>query len=330
MIAPLLMVSMVGCASYREHQLPVQVLTARAELSQVSEVMPIKQLLRPGDVLDVLFHLNTASDGAYKIQRGDHIELSFLTANELSGTRIVMPDGGVDMPYVGGITVAGLTVAEAQQLVIDKYDSVLRRPEVVLAVARPMAQLEHLRMTLNHPATGLSREITVGADGRASFPLVGTLSLQGKSVEEVAQDLNERYAREFGEIRADVLLKSTAANEVFVLGAVTQPGAYPVRRAVSVLEALTLAQGPLLGANLETVAIIRRNGNEVEIRLYDVDAALRGRADTFAYLQPDDLVYVPKTRLTRAGEISRQLADVVLFQGVGFSFSYRLDDKDDE
>src|SRR5690554_7649906 len=47
---------------------------------------------------------------------------------------------------------------------------VLRRPEIVVSVARPMAQLENLRMTLNHPATGMSREITVGADGRASFP----------------------------------------------------------------------------------------------------------------------------------------------------------------
>ena len=29
-----------------------------------------------------------------------------------------------------------------------------------------------------------------------------------------------------------------------------------------------------------------------------------------------------------AGELARQLADVVLFQGVGFSFGYRVDNKD--
>lgn len=319
-----------GCSSVQESQLPVQLVTAPAEHSQASEVMPIKQLLRPGDVLDVIFHLNTSSDGPYRIQRGDHLEMMFLTASELNGTRIVMPDGVVDMPYVGAIEVAGLSVADAQRKVIEQYSRVLRRPEIVVSVARPMAQLENLRMTLNHPATGMSREITVGADGRASFPLVGTLALQGKSVEDVVAELNQLYAAEFGEIRADVLLKSTVANEVYVLGAVTQPGAYPVRRPVSVLEALTMAQGPLLGANLETVAIMRRRGNEVAVHLYDVDAALKGQAQTFAYLQPDDLIYVPKTRLTRAGEVSRQLADVVLFQGVGFSFSYRVDNKDDD
>jgi polysaccharide export outer membrane protein len=41
------------------------------------------------------------------------------------------------------------------------------------------------------------------------------------------------------------------------------------------------------------------------------------------------MLYVPKTKLASAGELARQLADVVLFQGVGLSFGYRLDNKDD-
>ena len=39
------------------------------------------------------------------------------------------------------------------------------------------------------------------------------------------------------------------------------------------------------------------------------------------------MLYVPKTALASAGELSRQLADVVLFQGVNFGFSYRADNK---
>jgi len=41
------------------------------------------------------------------------------------------------------------------------------------------------------------------------------------------------------------------------------------------------------------------------------------------------MLYVPKTKLASAGELARQLADVVLFQGMGLSFSYRVDNKDD-
>ena len=51
-------------------------------------------------------------------------------------------------------------------------------------------------------------------------------------------------------------------------------------------------------------------------------------AQKLAYLQPEDMLYVPKTKLASAAELSRQLADVVLFQGFGFSFSYRVDNKE--
>src|SRR5690606_9065376 len=145
---------------------------------------------------------------------------------------------------------------------VEKYAKTLKTPEIILAVPRPMAQLENLRMTLNHPATGLSRDILVGADGRASFPLIGTLSLQGLTIEELRNEVNKRYATELGQIRADVILKSTGPNQVYILGEVQQPGAYPITRPVSVLEALTLAQGASPNARLDSAVIMRRNGNE--------------------------------------------------------------------
>ncbi len=125
----------------------------------------------------------------------------------------------------------------------------------------------------------------------------------------------------------DVLLKATAANEIYVLGEVAQPGSFPIRRPVSVLEALTLARGPTLKAKLGSVVIMRRTGNHVQAVHYDVDKALDGSGAQIAYLQPEDMLYVPKTALASAGELSRQLADVVLFQGVNFGFSYRADNK---
>jgi polysaccharide export outer membrane protein len=111
------------------------------------------------------------------------------------------------------------------------------------------------------------------------------------------------------------------------LGEVAQPGSYPIRRPISVLEALTLARGANVKARLDSVVIMRRNGNQVEARHYDVEKALSGDASQIAYLQPEDMLYVPKTGLAKAGETARQLADVVLFQGVGFGFGYRVDNK---
>lgn len=322
---------LAGCASkeqkHKPVSIPVNIETAEQEHHQRMEILPIKQVLRPLDVIDVIFHIGTTSKEAYRIQPGDQVELTFLTANELSGTRLVLPDGSIEMPYAGAIKLAGLTVLEAQKVVVEKYAKTLKTPEIILAVPRPMAQLENLRMTLNHPATGLSRDILVGADGRASFPLIGTLSLQGLTIEELRNEVNKRYATELGQIRADVILKSTGPNQVYILGEVQQPGAYPITRPVSVLEALTLAQGASPNARLDSAVIMRRNGNEATMHLYDIKEAVNREALQMAYLQPDDLLYIPQTRLSKAGQISRQIADVILYQGMGFGFSYRVDTK---
>jgi polysaccharide export outer membrane protein len=319
---------LAGCAMSKISEMPARLFTAPAEQAQASEIIPVKQVLRPLDVLDIIFHIDTTTQEAYLIQPGDQVHLKFLTADEFSGAQQVMPDGAIMLPHVGAIEVGGLSVIDAQQRVREKFSRVLKRPEIVFSVLRPWAQLEELRQSLLHRQTGMSREIVVGANGSASFPLVGSVALQGMSVDELTQLLNDRYAERHRQIRVEVLLKSTAANQVFVLGAVNQPGAYPIRRPISVPEALTLAHGTPIGARLDSVVIMRRQGNQVEARLYNVEKALDGDAELFAYLQPDDLVYVPKTRLTRLGEISRQLAEVILFNGVGYSFSYRVDDKE--
>lgn len=333
-----ILVLLVGCAGKQDMVLPVHMPSAdKVETGRqgdqdewVQEIIPIIQVLRPMDVLDVIFHIGTVSSEAYRIQPGDHVEMSFLTANELSATHLVLPDGTVEMPYVGRISVAGLTTAEVRLLLLKNYKGILKNPVVAVAVPKPMAQLENLRMTLNHPAFGMSREILVGADGRASFPLIGSLLLQGMSLDELRDELNRRYASLLGQMRVDVLLKSTIPNQVYVLGEVGQPGAYTINRPVSVLEALTLAHGANAKARLDSVVVMRRKGNEAVAYLYDVQKAIDGKSRYMAYLQADDLLYIPQTRLSKAGQISRQLADIILFQGFGFNFSYRVDNKNSD
>ncbi|AZD60865.1 putative polysaccharide biosynthesis protein [Pseudomonas chlororaphis subsp. aurantiaca] len=325
-----MLAALAGCSSPDVEQMPVQVLSADAGQGQMTEVLPVEQVLRPQDVLDVIFHIGSTSQTRYRVQPGDQVDVSFLSAAELGGNKLVLPDGSIEMPYVGNVQVAGLTAEEARRTLESAYARVLKKPQVTFSISHAMAQLDNLRTSLTNPATGLSREITVGSDGRASFPLLGAMSLQGMTLSQLQKTINQRYAKEVGQVSADVLLKSTAANEVFVLGEVGQPGAYPIRRPVSVLEALTLAKGAGPTARLDSVVIMRRTGNQVQARTYDVAAALDRNAAQFAYLQPDDLLYVPKTRLAKAGAFSKQLADIIMFQGVGFSFGYRVDNKESD
>lgn len=324
LILVLLSTSISACSNKDARKIPVQILSASAAPPQLTEVTPIKQILRPQDVLDVIFHIGSSLDTPYLLRPGDKVDISFLSAPELSGSKLVLPDGTIELPYVGNLKIAGLTADQANQALESRYANVLKHPQITLSIYQA---LDNLRTSLTHPGTGLSREITVGADGGASFPLLGGMSLSGKSLDELQHIVNRRYASEVGQISVDILLKKTAANEVFVMGEVGRPGAYPIRRPISVLEALALAKGPNTNARLDSVVIMRRHNNQVETRVYDVDSTLDGNALNFAYLQADDLLYVPKGRLAKAVDLSTQIAELIKFQGYGVSFGYRLDKK---
>ncbi|WP_342648838.1 polysaccharide biosynthesis/export family protein [Pseudomonas sp. REB1044] len=329
----LCVLALAGCSSPQGRQMPVQILTAPPTENQATEVARREQVLRPQDVLEVIFHVSNRTAGVYRIQSGDTLDLSFMAASSLNGQQLVQPDGSITLPSTNtSVRVEGLTPSDAENAIRQAYNDKRvfkpNRDQVTVRVLSPMTDEINLKNALTHPGTGMSRDITVGNDGRATFPEIGSVPLQGMTVNQLRDYLNERYAQLPGRMSVDVLLKSTAANEIYVLGEVGQPGAFEIRRPVSVLEALTLARGPTIKAKLGSVMIMRRTGNTVQAYQYDVDQALSGKSQSIAYLQPEDMLYVPKTALASAGELSRQLADVILFQGIGVSFGYRLDNKD--
>src|SRR5690606_6263540 len=259
----LLLVMLAGCSSNAERAMPARILTAPDALAGRAEILPVQQVLRPLDVLEVIYHIDLDSDAAYRIQNGDQLELNFVTARGLNSSKTVMPDGTVNLEYAGTVKVAGLTVKEAEQKITELYSQTLRNPIISASVPRAQSNLQNLRDTLFSPGGGMSRDITIGPDGRATFPMLGNMPLTGVTLQELEKALNQRYAREVGPLRVDVLLKSSMPNEVFILGEVGQPGAYPVRRPISVLEALTLARGHTPRSDLREVMIVNRQGDQV-------------------------------------------------------------------
>ncbi|MFQ6573800.1 polysaccharide biosynthesis/export family protein [Pseudomonas sp. UM16] len=331
----LCLLTLAGCANQQTRQMPVQIMTAPPGTAQSAELPRSEQVLRPQDVLDVIFHVSTSGSDTYRIQPGDTVGLAFLSASSLNGNQLVLPDGSIELPRANtSVKIAGLTPDQARQTIQQAYRNKSlfqpNRDQLTVQVISPLTNEQNLKDALNHPGTGMSREITVNSDGQASFPEIGSVPLQGMTVTQLQTYLNKRYAELPGRMTVDVMLKSTAVNEIYVLGEVGMPGAYPIRRPVSVLEALTMARGPNVKARLDSVVIMRRTGNQVQAVPYNVDAALDASAAQVAYLQPDDMLYVPKTKLASAGDLARQLADVVLFQGVGFGFAYRVDNKDSD
>ena len=68
----------------------------------------------------------------YRLQPNDVIELVYRYAPEFNQTVTILPDGFISLPLIGVVSVRGLTLDEANAVILDRAAVHLRNPEVSL------------------------------------------------------------------------------------------------------------------------------------------------------------------------------------------------------
>jgi polysaccharide export outer membrane protein len=105
----------------------------------------------------------------------------------------------------------------------------------------------------------LSGAFRVEDDGALNHVLLGRVPAEGRTVEELADDLRSRLEQSYLRApRVVVSLQHSARRTASVLGPVERPGAYPVREPMRVLDLLVAAGGLSEGAG--STAVLLRNG----------------------------------------------------------------------
>jgi polysaccharide export outer membrane protein len=137
----------------------------------------------------------------------------------------------------------------------------------------------------------ISREYTVGPDGKISIPILGVIDAEGQTREALTSELNERLAKVYREPSITVIVREYNNNEVFVLGEVNRPGAFTFKGRPMLLGALAQAQGLSARADHRQCSIVRGRGTLIRVNLYDLLS--KGNRDLNVPLLPGDTVYVP-------------------------------------
>lgn len=121
---------------------------------------------------------------------------------------------------------------------------------------RLMIRLHSLRRATGEAMawTPLNGEFTVGSDGTLSMPIIGTVQAAGETVSALAEQIG-RALKE----RANLAEEPSTSVEIvrhrpfYILGAVQTPGKYEFVPGITVLQALSTAQGLLRAADLQGV-----------------------------------------------------------------------------
>jgi polysaccharide export outer membrane protein len=141
----------------------------------------------------------------------------------------------------------------------------------------------------------LSVERTVDGDGTITLPLIGALSVEGKTVQEFQEELTARLRA--GYLRhPKVTVLITKHRNFTVSGEVKKPGGFEYREGVTVREALALAEGFSEKANRDEVMVTRLTGGSTQTIPVPLDAPVL----------PNDLIIVSQApRLYVNGEVGR-------------------------
>jgi protein involved in polysaccharide export with SLBB domain len=168
----------------------------------------------------------------------------------------------------------------------------------------------------------LNAQVTVGPDGRAVFPLIRGLKVDGLTVEEVDAALAHAYGGVLRQPLVEAQIYNYAAGQVYVGGEVQQPGARPIRGQYTVTQAVMSAGGFNEQARMGKVVVLRRRPEDghVLMRVVDVGRALKGGQDANFLLLPGDVVFVPRSQIAEVDRIVRQYVTNAL----PFTMNYQL------
>lgn len=109
----------------------------------------------------------------------------------------------------------------------------------------------------------------VDPSGKLAMPLLGSVSVHGKSPETVAAEITQALREYVRDPKVSVAVNSIT-QKVAVEGSVNQPGVYDIRGSATLLEVLSMARSPTATADLDQIYVFRKAGGRVQGARFDL------------------------------------------------------------
>jgi polysaccharide biosynthesis/export protein len=256
-----------------------------------------------GEVGEALSHFPVGARDVLAVQVFDEPELS----QEL----VVGQDGRVRFPLLGAVTVGGLTPPEIEQVLEQALrERFLVNPQVFVRLkeynSRQALMLGLVKNPGAYPLPGgttildlISKAGGLSDHNVKSLVLIRGGNLAGDVGEAPvvidAHQLLRQGDRDLNvSVRHGDILYAPQADGVYVYGEVRRPGVVAFRDGLSVLQAVSLAEGLTNRASPRRVHVIRtEDGMQRKIEV-NLNRVARDAAEDVV-LQPEDIVVVPQS-----------------------------------
>ena len=272
-----------------------------------------------------------ASKSSYVLGSNDELAISVLGLEDLSDKRVrINAEGDIHLLLVGRVRAAGMTVDRLQAELTKRLGNYMQAPQVIVSVwkvgSQPVSVIGAVNRPGVHQAVGtktlvemLSLAGGVRSDAghrvtitrrleRGRIPLAGAHddpSGQFSVAEvELGSLMKARDPMQNIEVRSHDVITAPRAELIYVVGQVRRPGGFVLhdRETLSVLEALSLAQGLARTAAPRKAKILRAgpNASQRSETLVNLKEVLAGKGPDVS-LKPYDILFVPNSTRKSVG-----------------------------
>ena len=171
-----------------------------------------------------------------------------------------------------------------------------------------------------HPE--LDVEQPVRRDGKIVLQLVGEVMAQGKTLEELREELIGLYSSRLKKFEITVLVRTFRTPRVYVGGEVGTPGVVYLEDRMNVFSAVLNSGGFLkTSAVMSNVIIIRHRGGKRYATSLDLTGSFTNPESETFYLETYDIVYVPRTTIDRVNQWVDQYINKIIPNNILLTFN---------
>ena len=140
----------------------------------------------------------------------------------------------------------------------------------------------------------LTQDVTVMADGKISFPLIGEVMAQGQTVTQLKEIVTGALKKFITAPEVTVIVRESRSQRIYTLGKLNQPGPYPLEPNMTILQALSTAGGFTEWADIKAILVIRREGGKEIQHHFNYKEFISGkRVEQNIVLKANDTIVVP-------------------------------------
>jgi protein involved in polysaccharide export with SLBB domain len=151
----------------------------------------------------------------------------------------------------------------------------------------------------------------VRPDGRITLEDIGDIHVAGMTPSKLDSLVTKMYAEIIHAPEITVFVRNFANLAIYALGEVDRPGIVEMKPKMTVLQVVAAAGGSIRGAQMSSVIRLRRDelGTLNAVRLDLRGGMLKHAVYEDQYVQPEDIIYVPKTFIANVNDFLTQIYD---------------------